>query len=56
MSFSLSEPEEDFADEVALTLQNAALRDLLAERSQEPGVHTLDRIRQELDFRDRSEP
>ena len=40
--------EEDFAQEVALTRQNKALRALLSERSQEPGKHTLDQVRQKL--------
>ncbi len=39
---------DDFADEIALTRQNAALRELLAERSKEPGKYTLDEVRQKL--------
>jgi hypothetical protein len=39
---------DDFAHEIALTRQNAALRELLAERSKEPGSHTLDEVRQKL--------
>ena len=50
-----TEAEEGFADEVARTRQNATLRDLLAERSREPGVYTLDQARQELELRDRSD-
>ena len=51
--FLVTEVEEedaadDFADEVALTRQNAALRELLAERSKEPGKYTLDEVRQKL--------
>lgn len=42
------EADDDFADEVALTRQNAALRQLLAERSKEPGKYTLDEVRQKL--------
>ncbi len=44
-----SETEEDFADEVALTRQNETLRELLTQRSREPGLYTLDQVRQELD-------
>ena len=40
--------EDDFAHEVALTRQNAALRELLAERSKESGTYTLDQVRQKL--------
>ncbi len=50
-----AEAEDDFADEVALIRQNATLRDLLAQRSREPGVYTLDQVRQELDLREGSE-
>lgn len=39
---------DDFAHEVALTRQNAALRELLAERSREPGKYTTDQVRQKL--------
>jgi hypothetical protein len=42
------EVADDFADEVALTRQNAALRELLTERSKEPGKYTLDEVRQKL--------
>lgn len=42
------EVANDFADEVALTRQNAALRELLTERSKEPGKYTLDEVRQKL--------
>jgi hypothetical protein len=45
----------DFAHEVALTRRNETLRELLAERSREAGVYTLDEVRQELDLRDRPE-
>ena len=40
--------EDDFAHEVALTRQNTALRELLAERSREPGKYTLAEVRQRL--------
>ena len=40
--------DEDFTHEVALTRHNQTLRALLAERSQEPGRHTLDQVRQKL--------
>ena len=40
--------EDDFAHEVALTRQNRALREFLAERSKEPGKYTLDQARQKL--------
>lgn len=40
--------EDDFAHEVALTRQNTALRELLAERSKESGTYTLDQVRQKL--------
>jgi hypothetical protein len=39
---------DDFADEVALTRQSAALRELLTERSKESGKYTLDEVRQKL--------
>ena len=39
---------DDFTDEIALTRQNAALRELLAERSKEPSKYTLDEVRQKL--------
>jgi hypothetical protein len=42
------EADDDFANEIALTRQNAALRELLAERSKEPGTHTLEQVRQKL--------
>jgi len=47
--------EDDFAQEVALTRQNAALRELLAERSKEPGKYTLDQVRQKLGLNTPSE-
>ena len=47
--------DDDFADEVALTRQNAALRELLAERSKEPGRYTLDQVRQKLGLQSGSE-
>ena len=58
--FLVTEVEEedaadDFADEVALTRQNAALRELLAERSKEPGKYTLDEVRQKLGLQSRAE-
>jgi len=40
--------DEDFALEVALTRGNKALRELLRERSREPGRYTLEQVRQEL--------
>lgn len=40
--------EDDFADEVSLVRHNRALRELLAERSKEPGKYTLDDVRQML--------
>jgi hypothetical protein len=40
--------DEDFADEVARTRKNAALRELLAERSREPGKYTIDEVRAKL--------
>ena len=39
---------DDFAHEVALTRGNKALRELLAERSQEPGRYTLEQVREKL--------
>jgi hypothetical protein len=39
---------DDFANELALTRHNQALRELLAERSQEPGKYTTDQVRQKL--------
>ncbi|MGH7136260.1 MAG: type II toxin-antitoxin system RelE family toxin [Pirellulales bacterium] len=39
---------DDFADEVARTQNNPELRELLAERSQEPGVLNIDEVRQKL--------
>lgn len=47
--------EDDFAHEVALTRQNTALREILAERSNEPGSYTLDQVRQKLGLSPRSE-
>lgn len=43
--------EDDFAQEVALTRGNRALRELLAERSREPGRYTMDEVRQKLGLR-----
>ena len=40
--------EDDFAHEVALTRHNQALRELLADRSREPGKYTMDQVRQKL--------
>jgi hypothetical protein len=42
------DPEEDFADEVARTRQNAALMALLRERSQEKKRVTSEELRQRL--------
>jgi hypothetical protein len=39
---------DDFAHEIALTRQNAALRELLAERSREPGKYSTEQVRQKL--------
>ncbi|HWB10584.1 MAG TPA: hypothetical protein VG826_15245 [Pirellulales bacterium] len=39
---------DDFADEVARTRNHPELRQLLAERSQEPGVQGIDEVRQKL--------
>jgi hypothetical protein len=47
--------KDDFSHEIALTRQNAALRELLAERSKEPGSYTLDQVRQKLGLPARSE-
>jgi hypothetical protein len=47
--------KDDFAQEVALTRQNSALREILAERSKEPGSYTLDQVRQKLGLPPRSE-
>jgi len=47
--------EDDFAQEVALTRQNAALREVLAERSKEPGAYTLEQVRQKLGLQAPSE-
>ena len=49
------EAANDFADEIALTRQNAALRELLAERSKEPGKYTLDEVRQKLGLQSEAE-
>ena len=43
-----TETDDDFADEVARTRKNSALRELLASRSQEPGAYGLDEARQKL--------
>jgi len=40
--------DEDFADEVARTRENPALRELLASRSQEPGAYSLEQVREKL--------
>jgi hypothetical protein len=40
--------DDEFAQEVALTRQNQALRQLLAERSAEPGQYTIDQTRERL--------
>ena len=39
---------DDFAQEVALTRHNKALRQLLAERSTESAKHTTEQVRQQL--------
>lgn len=39
---------DDFADEIARTQSNSELRQLLSERSQEPGVLSMDEVRQRL--------
>jgi hypothetical protein len=40
--------DQEFAEEVALTRVNKALRQLLAERSREPGKYSLDEVREKL--------
>lgn len=40
--------DDDFAEEIALTRKNQPLRELLAERSREPGVYSLDQVREKL--------
>ena len=45
------EAEDDFAQEVALTRSNKALRELLADRSREPGRYTLEQVREKLGLR-----
>ncbi|HJT31591.1 MAG TPA: hypothetical protein VJ783_06025 [Pirellulales bacterium] len=40
--------DEDFAHEVALTRTNAALRDVLRERSGEPSAFSLNEVRDKL--------
>jgi hypothetical protein len=40
--------EEDFAQEVALIRENKALRELLRERSREPGRYTSEQVREKL--------
>lgn len=49
------ETEDDFANEVALTRQNTALRALLAERSKEPGKYSLEQVREKLGLTPSSE-
>ena len=46
------EAEDDFAQEVALTRGNKALRELLAERSREPGRYTLDQVREKFGLKE----
>lgn len=41
-------PQDDLSDEIALTRKNVALRQLLAERSREAGVYTIDEAREKL--------
>lgn len=43
-----NDEDEDFSGEVALTRQNKAIRALLKERSLEPGIYTLDQVRERL--------
>ncbi|HPM81422.1 MAG TPA: hypothetical protein PLF81_12020 [Candidatus Anammoximicrobium sp.] len=43
--------EDDFAQEVALARGNRALRELLAERSREPGRYSLEQVREKLGLR-----
>lgn len=45
------EPDDDFAQEVAWTRSNRALRELLAERSREPGRYSLEQVREKLGLR-----
>jgi hypothetical protein len=45
------EAADDFAQELALTRGNKALRELLAERSREPGRYTLEEVREKLGLR-----
>jgi hypothetical protein len=45
------EAADDFAQEVALTRGIKALRELLAERSREPGRYTLEQVREKLGLR-----
>ena len=40
--------ETNFSDEIALTRKNLVLRQLLAERSREPGIYTIDEAREKL--------
>jgi hypothetical protein len=42
------EADEAFEQEVALTRANKALRQVLAERSREPGRYSLDEVREKL--------
>jgi hypothetical protein len=42
------ESEDDIAEELAFIRHNTALRELLAERSKEPGVYSLEEVRQKL--------
>ena len=44
--------DDDFAQEVALARGNRALRELLAERSREPGRYTLEQVRENLGLRE----
>ncbi len=46
------EAEDDFAQEVALTRGNKALRELLAERSREPGRYSLEEVREKLGLKE----
>ena len=45
------EAKDDFGQEVALTRGNKALRELLAERSREPGRYSLEEVREKLGLR-----
>jgi len=46
-----ADAEEDFAQEGAWARGNRALRELLAERSREPGRYSLEQVREKLGLR-----